>query len=254
MRGNRSTLMFRRQRGKHGSHRNESGNSQSKNNRISTHKHHIRPEKLRNVIHAQRADHTEPAAKPAHLPHPTMRIAHTTPEHIAENGDHKLESPNLTPLRNLKPSAATIVGSGQVEWHDDGKAVQRQIADHTHHRSQSDLAIMHQNGDSSTKLAQLVGIAHGRGVSTLAFRHHQQANQQSSYRKRQRKPQRVVLAHQRNGETRQICAEHANAERVGGPKPPHGRRELGSIDGLRHQHHERVDEQRVANTPQRIHA
>ena len=113
MRGNRSTLMFQRQRGKHGSHRNESGNSQSKNNRISTHKHHIRPEKLRNVIHAQRADHTEPAAKPAHLPHPTMRIAHTTPEHIAENGDHKLESPNLTPLRNLKPSAAAIVGSIQ---------------------------------------------------------------------------------------------------------------------------------------------
>ena len=33
MRGNRSTLMFRRQRGKHGSHRNESGNSQSKNNK-----------------------------------------------------------------------------------------------------------------------------------------------------------------------------------------------------------------------------
>ena len=29
-------------------------------------------------------------------------------------------------------SAAAIVGSGQVEWHDDGKAVQRQIADHTH--------------------------------------------------------------------------------------------------------------------------
>ena len=183
-----------------------------------------------------------------------MRIAHTTPEHIAKNGDHKLESPNLTPLRNLKPSSAAIVGSGQVERHDDGKAIQRQIADHAHHRSQCNLAIMHQNGGSSTKLAQLVGIAHGRGVSTLAFRHQQQANQQSSYRERQRKPQRVVLPHQRNGETRQICAEYANAERVGGPKPPHSRRELGRIDGLRHQHHERVNEQRVANTSQRIHA
>ena len=38
------------------------------------------------MIHAQRAEHAPPASEPAHLPHPSVTVAHTTPEHVAEQG------------------------------------------------------------------------------------------------------------------------------------------------------------------------
>ena len=142
---------------------------------------------------------------------------------------------------------------GEIQRHDDRESVQREIADHTDHRREGDLPVLHEDGGAAAQLMEFLLGAHPFRLLVAGRRHQGKADQQTGNRERQGQPQAAVFPDPSDGETRQVCAEHADAEGIGRPEPAHRRGELARIDGLRDQDHEAVDEQRISHASHRVH-
>ena len=61
----------------------------------------------------------------------------------------------------------------------------------------------------------------------------------------QRQPQGAHFANMRNGETRNIAAEHADADGIDRPEPTDGRAGVVAFDVMDNRHDKRVEEQRI---------
>ena len=146
------------------------------------------------------------------------------------------------------------MGGAQVQRHDDREPVEQQVIDDADDRADEHLAIGDQDGGTLGQLGELFLAAQSLRFDDFVLWYEEEAHDGADDGERQCEPEGLVFAEHRHDEARQVSAKHANAQREAGPEEAGGGGQAGGADVLRHQDHEAVDEQRVADAAQGVQA
>lgn len=171
------SLLLRRQSREYSTHRYEGDHSHTENDSCDSQSKDVGAEQAGHVVEAEGGRRAEPAAIPAHLPHPAEAVADPPPEKVTEDCDSELDTPDRHPLAHGEPSVA-VAPVSEVERHDDWESVEAEVADNTNDGRQHNLTVASEDADPGGELHECVAQTF-RAASGLVLGYQEQADKRT---------------------------------------------------------------------------